>query len=113
MRDENAVELLIDGIAGIYSYNELINRYTVYSETPDGYEKFSDRIERDNKALGRADTLETIFNPDNPGNLLRYFRGKLYVSIEGVFYSVVSIDGDIFAVHPDAIYDPDEDTYRF
>jgi len=118
-KGENVRELLIDGVAGIYAYNELVSRYTVYTyrDIPKEYEKLEDTLKREalNNPEEKPREIDTIFNPDNDEFIenIEDFTNNLYVSIEGTFYSIESENGDIFATHPDADYEEETDSYFF
>lgn len=113
---------VIDGAAGIYAYNELVRRYSVLVETDfEGrmiYKPLDEYLVDYGRAYpeDKAETLETVFYPDNDDYLdnIISFEDKLFVRGDnGVFYQLVSDNGDIFAVDPRAEYDEETGGYYF
>ena len=105
--------LLIDGASGIYSYHELINNYPLYLENgvidKNGNVEY---IKIENRLEGN-DCTEGLFHPDNEEycDNIDYYE-PLYVKKDnGEYWRVESIDGDIFAINPKAIWSDTEDCY--
>jgi hypothetical protein len=114
---------LIDGANGIYAYNELVSRYKVLVETEfEGrtiYKPLDEYLTDYNRAYSeelRPEFPETVFSPKNDVYLdnIVSFEDKLFVRGDnGIYYRIVSDNGDIFAVDPRAEYDEESDTYYF
>jgi hypothetical protein len=113
---------LIDGASGIYAYNELVSRYKILVETDfEGktiYKPLDEYLADYNRAYPklRPEFPETVFSPKNDVYLdnIVDFEDKLFVRGDnGIYYRVVSDNGDIYAVDPRAEYDEETDTYYF
>jgi hypothetical protein len=113
---------LIDGASGIYAYDELVRRYSVLVETDfEGrtiYKPLNEYLTDYGRAFpeDKVETLETVFSPDNADYLdnIVDFEDKLFIRGDnGIYYRVVSDNGDIYAVDPRAEYDEETDTYYF
>jgi hypothetical protein len=113
---------LIDGASGIYAYNELVSRYKILVETDfEGrtiYRPLDEYLADYNRAYPklRPEFPETVFSPKNDVYLdnIVDFEDKLFVRGDnGIYYRVVSDNGDIYAVDPRAEYDEETDTYYF
>lgn len=113
---------LIDGAVGIYAYDELVRRYKVLVETEFErrtiYKPLDEYLTDYNRAYPelKSESAETVFSPKNDVYLdnIVDFEDKLFVRGDnGVFYRIVSDNGDIYAVDPRAEYDEETDTYYF
>lgn len=119
--EEASVYLLVDGVRGIYSYDFLIKNYPIYVfdgkvEGGETYISFVDYLKREalNCAECEPRTIEDIFNPENEefSENISEFEFSLYVKGDnGVFYEITSMNGEIFAIHPEAEYDDETETY--
>ena len=103
---KQAMQLLVDGSAGIYAYHSLVNRYLVYVFGAHGMQRLSEWMKT------RADfdylDLDNIFHPDNGEwcENIDYLTitESLYVydTDTHLYWFIESIDGDIWAIHPEA-----------
>ena len=103
---------------GVYNYHVLSTNYIdnlcVY--LGDGkYQLLSEFIS--NNLEYNEETIETIFNPENEGycenidHIERSYPLHILNSDNGLYYRVECIEGDLWAIHPEAEYCEEEDTY--
>jgi len=98
------MELLVDGHHGIYCWQRLATLYaadrfelTFYDHTP------------------ALDILANgLFDPHTEDycDNMDWFCDDVTIKLDGLTYTVEQIDGDIFAVHPDAEWNEYNESYR-
>lgn len=105
----NVSSLVVDGSFGVFSWNRLVEAYSasLFVENADTY------IELESYLDGREDykdeSLETVFNPDNHlyCDNIDDLSDKLRLKVGDEYWKILQEDGDIFAIHQDAIWDED------
>jgi len=97
-----AVKLLVDGSNGIYCWHNLTKWFPLYVKEGDEYTEVDHTISFHPDI---EDWCEAVDEATNNG---------LYVKKEdGIYWRVEQMDGDIFAIHPAAVWDEDNDCYSF
>ena len=103
---------------GVYNYQILLSNYSdnIYVLGPKGYMLFTDFLNW--CADYPNDTIDTIFNPDNEDycenidHIEWAYPLHILNSDDGLYYRVECIEGDLWAIHPEAEYCEEEDTYK-
>lgn len=109
----DTMQLLIDSHHGIYAYDVLRQSYPLFIRTVT-YEPLETYLAKHRDYFGDEE-LRSIFHPDNDQwceNIDYLESHGLYVQHEnGSFWPVQSIDGDIWAINPDAEWNDETETY--
>jgi len=107
----DATELLVDGHHGIYTYHELARRYPVFVQEGEEYILLDSKLA---KSPEYDADLSNVFHPDNDSwcENIDHFSPLYIKSDKGEFWLVDSRDGDLFAVHPDAEWNEETETYE-
>lgn len=107
----DATILLVDGHHGVYTYNELVQRFTVYVECHDKYIQLASKLSLDPQWEGVDSS--SVFHPDTEDWCENIDELEpLFVKDEdGRPWRVESVDGDLYAVNPMATWDESEDVY--
>jgi len=91
--------LLVDSCHGIYAWKSLAERYPLFRENG---EPISDTLKAELIDVDAEDYLDVI----------EYECDEIYVQHEsGLFYHVQQLDGDIWAIHPDAQWSETFESY--
>jgi hypothetical protein len=115
MKNNNAMEYLVNSQNGIYAWDVLLNNFKVYVNDNKPHELKNWLMNNSDKMDG--ETIKTLFHPDNEHyceNIEFLNCGAYYLSIidkQGIHWTIDQIDGDIWAIHPMAKWDEDKETY--
>src|SRR5574340_480436 len=108
---------LVSSQNGVYCYHVLAKNFPLFVGFTGGKkQELSDFLLNNSDVMGAAYTLETVFNPDNPGwceNIDYLERLGLFVqsAMDETFWRIESIEGDIWAINPCAEWDDEADNY--
>lgn len=107
----DATILLVDGHHGIYAYNELVRRFTVYVKCHDKYIQLANKLSLDPQWKGVDPS--GVFHPDTDGwcENIDWLEPLFVQGEDGRSWRVESIDGDLWAINPMATWDEDEEAY--
>ena len=109
----NAAICIVNGAHGVYTWHELATNYELFIE-------LDEPTILNQWLIGRADMPDgvcEVFNPDSCDDWcdnVNYIdtTEKLLVLIDGSLFEVFQGEsGDIFAIHPDAIYCEDHNMF--
>ena len=116
MKNDDVINLLVDGSAGVYAYSSLAKRYPLFIDSHTG--RHTDLAEHlKNDAYIGEESIESVFDPDNEFyceniDWLTCNNTLCVKHDNGEYWRVESIDGDIFAVNPKASWNDDIDNYE-
>lgn len=110
---------LVSNQAGIYAANNLIHNFyeNLYLGAIENKTPFNIAI--CNNVSFESETKETIFNPDNQycDDNIEYCFYNIGLLIlnndDNLYYRIEFIEGDIFAIHPNAIWCEETENYIF
>ena len=114
---KNALILLVDGARGIHGPVCLAAIYNLYIECSDPLTKDVLKYKNDRTMIpfnqyldSCGETMASFFyNSFDVG----HFEQDCAVLIDGCLHDIVFIEGDIFAVHPQAEWDDEKEQYTF
>ena len=99
-----AMSLLVDGAQGIYAWHSLVTRYEL--------------VNKDGEPITEIEgqPLAEAMHPDdeNWGENADGLKDRLEARVkgsDGKLWRIEQIEGDIWAIHPDAEWDETQDTY--
>ena len=112
------MELLVDNHAGVYSYHTLAQQYPLYvtDEVITGYRYIDLATYLDRRADMEGETIQTVFHPENEEwcENVEYLQSHNILAVQadnGDYWTVDAIDGDLWAINPNAVWDDSAETY--
>lgn len=112
--------LLVDSACGVYAWHRLATNYAdnLYVKDGNGTELLADWLKR--RADMEGETPQTVFHPDNDthGENVEYvnYHNALFVkhAVTGELWRVEQSEhGDIWAIHPKAVWHDGAEEWRF